>query len=98
MELKLINANLRQVQIAKELCYSISTIQRCRHDIKLHSSPESNAVKRPQITSNDLKIPQKIELIKLVSSANSTINRISKKKSKLKGGSVQETDQNNDEH
>ena len=46
--------------------------------------------------SNDLKRTQKIELLKLVSKADSAVNHITKKKSKLKGGSVQEIDEFND--
>ena len=41
------------------------------------------------MTSTDLRRPKKIELVKLVSN---------NKKNKLKGGSVQETDENNDEY
>ena len=45
-------------------------------------------LKRPHMTSNDFKRPQKIELVK----------HTTNKKSKMKGGFVQDIDEMNDEH
>ena len=54
-KLKSINPKLKQDQIAKELGYSSSTLQRYRHDIKVQSRYKSNGPKkqRAQMTSKD---------------------------------------------
>ena len=52
-------------------------------------------LKRPQWTSKYLK---KIELLKPVLNADSTITRTVKKKNRLKGGPVHEIDDNKDEN
>ena len=56
-------------------------------------SHREHDIKRPQMTSTDLKRTQKIELFTLVSNANSTVNRTAIKKNKLQGGSVHEIDE-----
>ena len=53
MELKSINPKLGQDQIAKEVSYSCSTLQRYRHDIKMQSPYKPNGPKRTP--SNDPK-------------------------------------------
>ena len=69
----------------------------------------SNSHKRRQKISNtnldddshrerDLKRPQKIELVKPVSNAVTTVNDTTNDKNKLKGGSVHEIDEINDEY
>ena len=46
---------LKEDQIAKDLGYSSSTLQRYRNDIKMQSPYKSNYTKRTQKTFNDLK-------------------------------------------
>ena len=58
-----------------------------------NSNLEHN-LKRPQRNSNDPKRPQKIELVK----PTSALYSIKKKKSKLKGGSLHEIDEINEEN
>ena len=58
MEIKSINPKKKQKEIAKELGYSTSTLQRYRNDIKMQSHYKSNNRKRSSKTSNDLKRPQ----------------------------------------
>ena len=58
MEYKSVNPRMKQKELAKELTYSSSTIQRYRQDIKLQSPCWSNSPKRLLMTSNDdLKRP-----------------------------------------
>ena len=58
MEKKSNNPKLTQKEIAKELGYSSSTLQRYRNDISMNSPYRYSEFKRPQMTSNDLKRPQ----------------------------------------
>ena len=58
MEKKSNNPKLTQKEIAKELGYSSSTLQRYRNDISMNSPYRYNGFKRPQMTSNDLKRPR----------------------------------------
>ena len=58
MEVKSVNPKLNQIEIAKELGYSSSTLERYRQDIKLQSPHKSINPKKRQMTSNDLKTPQ----------------------------------------
>ena len=51
-------------------------------------------VKRPQMTSNDLEIPEKNKLVK----PDSAINRTIKNKSKMRGGSMLEIGEIYDEY
>ena len=58
MELKSINPNLKQDQIAKELGYSSFTLQRYRHDIKmqrLYKTSGPKTTQKPQIIPKDLQ-------------------------------------------
>ena len=55
MESKFVNPKMKQKQIAKELGYSSSTLQRYRYDIKMQSPYISNNARRSPKTSNDLK-------------------------------------------
>ena len=74
VELISINPQLRRIQIAKDLGFSSSTSQRCRHDIKLQSPYRSNDPK---------------ELRKLQMTSKQAANETGKnvfKKGKLKGG------------
>ena len=50
------------------------------------------------MNSRDLKIPQKIELVKTDSNADSAVNRTAKMIGKLKGGSMHEIGEANDEY
>ena len=58
MEIKSINPKMIYKEIAKELGYSSSTLQRHRYDIQMQSPYKSNNPKRTQKTSNHLKRPQ----------------------------------------
>ena len=58
MEIKSINPKKKQKEIAKELDYSTSTLQRYRKDTKMQSPYKSNNPNRSSKTSNDLKRPQ----------------------------------------
>ena len=58
MEVKSVNPKLNQNEIAKELGYSSSTLERYRQDIKLqspHKSINPKNVKWPQMTWRHLK-------------------------------------------
>ena len=48
----------------------------------------SKILKRPQLTSTELKRRQKIELVKPVSNVDSTVNHKTNKRSKMKAGSL----------
>ena len=50
------------------------------------------------MTQIELKTPQRIELVKSVSNADSTINHTTNKKGKLKGGSLVVIDEVKDEY
>ena len=52
MEIKSINPKMKQKEIAKELGYSSSSLQRCRQDKKMQNPNKSN---NPEKTSKDLK-------------------------------------------
>ena len=68
-------------------------------NIKLNeNSNREHNIKRPEVTSNDLQRPQKNKLGKPNSNADSAVNRTTNKKSKLKGGSMHEIDEINDEY
>ena len=56
-----------------------------RQKISNDNSNSEHDFKRPQMTSNDLKSPQKIEVVKPDSNADSSVNHIMNKRSKLKG-------------
>ena len=55
MEIKSSNPRWTQKQIAKGLCYSDSTLKRCRIDIKMQNPQKSNDPERTQKTSNNYK-------------------------------------------
>ena len=60
MEIKSINQKLKQKEIAKQFDYSCSTLQRFRHDRKMHSPYKPKKPEKP--SNNDLeslKWPQK---------------------------------------
>ena len=93
MYMKYQNPKLKQSELANNLNMSSSTIQRYRNDINMQSPYRINPnntkkrtkkakiddigdLKRPQMTSNDIK-----------TTSNESIKN---KKSKLKGGSIQE--------
>ena len=59
MEIKSVNPKFRQNQLAREVGYSISPLQRYRHVIKIQSPYKPNGSKRSQKTASDLKRPQK---------------------------------------
>ena len=110
MKMKYGNAKLKQSQIANQLGYSTSTLQRYRNDMNMvslysiqpnninkrakeasntivdnNSHPESD-VKRPRLTSNDLKTTQTIT------------NSITKNENVLKVGSLHEKIKINNEY
>ena len=93
MYMKYQNPKLKQSELANSLNMSSSTIQRYRNDINMLSPYQNNAnnvkkrtkkakiddigdLKRPQMTSNDVKTTPK--------------ESVKNKKNKLKGGSIQE--------
>ena len=93
MHIKYQNPKMRQSEIANNLNISSSTLQRYRNDINMLSPYRINSnnvkkrskkakiddigdLKRPQMTSNDVK-----------TTSNETVKN---KKSKLKGGSLEE--------
>ena len=55
MESKSINPKMKRKEIAKELGYSSSILQRHRNDIKMQSPYKSNNPTSPQKASSDLK-------------------------------------------
>ena len=55
MEIKSFNPKVKQKEIAKELGYSSSILQRYRYDIKMQSPYKSSNPKRTPKTLNDLK-------------------------------------------
>ena len=57
VEIEPINPKFKQKEIAKELGYSIFTLQRYRSDIKMQSPYKSNNPKKLPKTSNDLERP-----------------------------------------
>ena len=58
MKIKSGNPKMKQKELAKELGYSSSTLQRYRQDIKMQSPHKLNNPKRRQMTSNGRKRPQ----------------------------------------
>ena len=113
MEIKSVNPKLRWDQTAKDLSSSSSTLKRYRNDINMLStygiSPNNHKVRQNisntniddksnrehgfKMTSNDSKKPQKVEVVKRVSNVVSI-----SKKNKLKGGSLWEFLEINDEY
>ena len=90
MEIESFNPKTAQEQIAKKLGYSVSALKRYRNDKEMkgpfRSSEIQNGLKRTQTTS---QAPAKNLLqMRIVST---------KKKSKLKGGSMQDGDRFNAE-
>ena len=61
-------------------------------------SNREHDLEKPQLTSIDLKRLHKIELNKPNSNADSAVDRTTRKKRKLKGGSVYGIDEINDEY
>ena len=55
MAIKSGNPKMKQKEIAKELGYSSSILQRYRQDIKKQSPDNSNNPKKRQMTSKELK-------------------------------------------
>ena len=55
-------------------------------------------VKKPRMTSVDLKRPQKTELVKPDSVAEPAVNRTTNKKNKMEGGSMLEIGETSDEY
>ena len=108
MEIKPLNPRTKQDQLEKELVCSSSILKQCRNDMKMVSaishkrrqeisntsldddSLRERDVKRPKTTSNDLKI----YLVK----PESAVNHKTKNQSKLKGGSVWEIGETNNEY
>ena len=87
MNIKSLNPNSRQNQIAKELGRSTSTAQQHRHDIKMLSPYRipSNKHKRKQETSNREHDPERPQLTSKEASPNfETVKPNTSKKSKLK--------------
>ena len=101
MHIKYQNPKMRQSEIANNLNMSPSTLQRYRNDINMLSPYRINAnnvkkrskkakiddiadLERPQMTSNDVK-----------TSSNETVKN---KKTKLKGGTIQENDEINEHY
>ena len=78
---KSVNPKTKRNEIAKDLNYSSSTLQRYRHDKTMQSPYKSSNNKGPQETSNDLKISQKESSTDM----DSTITRSTNKKNNLKG-------------
>ena len=93
MRVKYENPRMKQSEIANQLGMSSSTLQRYRNDINMLSPyrttpnntkkrskkakiDDNSDLKRPQMTSNDLETNSK--------------EQVKNKKSKLKGGSIQE--------
>ena len=58
MKIISVDSKMKQEEIAKELGYSCSTLQRYGQDIKMHSPKKSITFKKRQMTSNDLERPQ----------------------------------------
>ena len=71
LEIKSFNPKRKQKELAKQLIWSTSTLQRYRYDIKMQSPSKSEILKRHQKTWNDLKKPQKESL----TDVDSTITR-----------------------
>ena len=91
MEIKINNPELKQDQVTKELCFSSSTLQCYRYDIKMQNPYKSNNPKRTQNTPSDLKTPQMTSNELLIADSTNqaqSIKPTTNKKNKKKGGSV----------
>ena len=98
MRVKYENPKMKQSQIANQLGLSSSTLQRYRNDINMLSPYRinpNNVKKRPKkakIDDNgDLKRPQMTS----IDSETNSKEPVKNKKNKLKGGSIQESDEIN---
>ena len=110
MRIKYENPKLKRTEIANQLGCSTSTLQRYRNDIirlsryRIQTNTSSKRLKKASNTNfdnnshheHDLKIPQKTsnDLAKLETNTKSN----KKNKNILKGGSVQENIEYNDEN
>ena len=102
-EIKSLSPRLKRDQITKELGCSNGTLQRYRNNINLlspYTIPSNSQKRRQKIANTNLDDKSNSEHDPKTTSNDPKITSkpITKKRSKLKGGSMQETDEINDEN